>query len=105
MNYSAKIKMLQEAIHFKNPLEILYNGETEVRKINPHCVYTSVNGISSLDAFQTQGKTASELQRFKIFHVDKIESIKRLEVEVFEISEQFNFASTRYINSFFKIAK
>jgi predicted DNA-binding transcriptional regulator YafY len=103
MNYSNKIKLIQQAIHMKQPLEIIYNEELETRKINPHCVYTSTKSIASLDAFQVSGNTNSVNDKFKIFKIDKIQSIKVLSKENFRIDNTFAPESPRYKDSFIKI--
>jgi predicted DNA-binding transcriptional regulator YafY len=104
MNYTRKIKTISDAINGKNAVVITYNGEEKSRIINPYVVYNSTKGISSLDAFQVQGNSVSDtLLKFKIFHVDKIDSIA-LHSDTFQIHESYNPDSDRYKESFIKIA-
>lgn len=65
------------AINTQNVIEFYYDGE--IRVVEPHCLGITTKGNLSLRAYQIDGYSSSGKLGWKLYNLDKTDSIKVLD--------------------------
>jgi hypothetical protein len=93
------IKVLTQAIKEKCCVAIRYHGQSHIRVLEPHAIYTAENGEIVVDAFQVRGYSSSGRPTpfWRPFRLKKINAVSLLK-ETFapRVVEGFNPGKNKY---------
>ena len=96
----SKLELIKEAIVARKKLQFTYRNDQSNRTVYPHILYTGGNDAVMLDAYQTDGYSASgtKFPQWKQFDVSQIKKVV-ISTETFRKINSFNPKSVRYKNS------
>lgn len=92
------LQILSTAIKERRCLALYYDGQREVRVVEPHAIYSDEQGLM-LDAYQTRGYSSSARRPpyWRPFRIKKIDAVEVMK-ELFQprTAEGFSAARSKY---------
>jgi hypothetical protein len=100
------LKLLTRAIQEKRCIAIRYHGQTHIRVLEPHAIYTAENGEILMDAFQVRGYSSSGRPTpfWRPFRLKKINVVSLLKENFTTRGEEgFDPGKSKYKNGMYAI--
>ncbi len=90
------LQVLTAAVREKRCVAIRYHGQTHIRVIEPHAIYTASNGEIVVDGYQTRGYSSSGRQPpfWRPYRLKKISAVSLLK-EPFQARMDDGFAADK----------
>lgn len=93
------LKILSEAIRDRCRIAVRYQGQREIRVLEPHAIYTNDRGELVADCYQVKGFSATKRKTpyWRPFRLKKIAAVSKLK-DTFEVRGDagFNATASRY---------